>query len=100
MRSLRPAPVSGARRPAAPSHERIQREHELNRALEAARALQARLEMLGDWPDDVRCVRALRDRLAERLTKLGAFRKVKRDKAIVGVPQNLEQKIVLAEDPA
>lgn len=53
-------------RPAAarPSPTAVQREHELSRALEAARTLQARLEMLGDRPDDVRAVRLLRDSLA------------------------------------
>lgn len=50
-----------------PSLERIQREHELSRALEAARTLQARLEMIGDRADDARSVRRLRDDLAHEL---------------------------------
>ena len=46
-----------------PSLEAVQREHELGRALEAARLLQSRLELLGDHVDDVLWVRQLRDRL-------------------------------------
>lgn len=56
-----------APRPHDPAQERIQREHELAKALEAGRALQARLEMLGDRPDDVRWVRQLRDDLAQQM---------------------------------
>jgi hypothetical protein len=44
--------------------ERVQRDHELNRALEAARTLQGRLEMLGDRAADVAIIRSLRDSLA------------------------------------
>lgn len=59
------------RRPAAlppsPSALRIQREHELNAALEAARSLQARLEMLGDRDADARWVRQLRDDMAQEV---------------------------------
>lgn len=53
-------------RPAAlpPSSAHVQREHEVNRALEAARLLQARLEMLGDRAADVAAIRRLRDSLA------------------------------------
>lgn len=60
------------RRPAAvrPSPERVQREFELHRALEAARHLQARLELLGDHADDVRSVRGIRDDLAGGLALL------------------------------
>lgn len=45
--------------------ERRQVEHELHEALVAARSLQARLEMLGGRPDDVRWVRDLRNRLVD-----------------------------------
>lgn len=55
-----------------PAHERIQREHELNRALEAARSLQARLEMLGDRQANVRSVRRLRDEIAGEINLLVA----------------------------
>lgn len=47
-----------------------QREHELTEALTAARSLQARLEMLGDRPDDVRAIHGLRDRLAADVAAL------------------------------
>lgn len=50
--------------------DRRQREHELNAALTAARALQARLEMLGDRDPDVAVVRSLRDSLARDLALL------------------------------
>lgn len=46
---------------------RIQRAWELSEALDAARRLQARLELLGDHADDVRAVHELRDRLAAAL---------------------------------
>ena len=49
------------------TQQRTQREHELNRALEAARTLQARLELLGDRAADVAVVRSLRDSLARDL---------------------------------
>lgn len=55
----------------ARSPEIVQREHELNEALTAARALQARLEMLGDRPHAVNIVRHLRDGLATDLAELG-----------------------------
>lgn len=48
-----------------------QREHELNAALDAARKLQARLEMLGDRAADVAVVRSLRDSLARDLAEAG-----------------------------
>ncbi len=51
--------------------ERRQREFELQRALEAARLLQGRLELLLDHPDDVRYVRELRDRLAGEIGQTG-----------------------------
>jgi hypothetical protein len=51
--------------------ERRQREHELSRALEAARTLQERLELLGDRASDVAVVRSLRDSLARDLGALG-----------------------------
>lgn len=44
--------------------DRHQREHE-----PAARHLQARLEMLGDRPIDVRVVRSLRNSLAEDMAR-------------------------------
>lgn len=47
--------------------DRRQREHELNEALTAARALQARLELLRDRAADVAVVRSLRDSLARNL---------------------------------
>lgn len=47
--------------------ERRQREHELSEALTAARALQARLELLGDRAADAAVVRSLRDSLARDL---------------------------------
>ncbi len=47
--------------------EQVQREHELNEALAAARTLQNRLEMLGDRPVDVRAIRVLRDDLMTEL---------------------------------
>jgi hypothetical protein len=62
---------SAAVRPADPAHERIQREHELNAALTAARVLQGRLEMLGDREADVRIVRSLRDSLSRDLEAVG-----------------------------
>ena len=43
------------------SPEARQREHELHRALSAARTLHERLEMLGDRAADVAIVRSLRD---------------------------------------
>ena len=49
------------------SPETIQREHELNRALEAARTLQERLELLGDRAGDVAVVVSLRNSLARDL---------------------------------
>ena len=52
--------------------ERRQRAHELEAALTAARALQARLEMLGDRVADVAVVRSLRDSLARDLALLAA----------------------------
>lgn len=51
--------------------ERIQRRHELDRALEAARTLHCRLELLLDHPDDAAWARGLRDRLADALGRLG-----------------------------
>ena len=67
--SIRSAP--GRAQPGYPhSDERIQREHELNRALEAARSLQARLEMLGDRAGDVRVIRSLRDSLTRDLAAI------------------------------
>ena len=56
-----------------PSPERVQREHEIDRALEAARRLQARLELLGDHTDDVRWVCQLRNRLAGARLPIRAF---------------------------
>lgn len=50
--------------------ERRQREHELGEALTAARALQARLELLGDRDPDVAVIRSLRDGLARDLALL------------------------------
>lgn len=47
--------------------ERRQRGYELDRALQAARALQARLEMLGDRAGDVAAIRVLRDSLTRDL---------------------------------
>lgn len=70
--SIRPAP--GAVHPGDspdPELERIQREHELSTALEAARHLQARLELLGDRVASVRWLRTLRDDLATELARLG-----------------------------
>lgn len=54
--------------------ERRQRAHELEQALAAARALQARLELLGDRSADVRVARSLRDSLARDLERLGRER--------------------------
>lgn len=54
--------------------ERRQREHELTDALTAARALQARLELLGDRAADVAVVRSLRDSLARNLGLLSPLR--------------------------
>lgn len=50
--------------------ERRQREHELNGALEAARLLQARLELLADRAADVAVVRSLRDSLARDMDRI------------------------------
>lgn len=50
--------------------ERRQREYELDKALVAARALQARLELLGDRAHDVALVHSLRDSLARDLAAL------------------------------
>lgn len=47
--------------------EHIQRAHEIGRALDAARKLQERLEMLGDREADVAVVRSLRDSLSRDL---------------------------------
>lgn len=67
--SIRPVP--GRRHPGYPrTAEQIQREHELNGALEAARTLQARLEMLGDRHASVRWLRTLRNDLATELGRL------------------------------
>lgn len=52
--------------------ERRQREWELAKALEGARSLQARLEMLGDRTFDVQIIRSLRDSLARQLAELPA----------------------------
>ena len=52
------------------AQERIQRTYELNRALEAARTLEARLELLGDRRGDVEVVRSLRNSLARDLAGL------------------------------
>lgn len=66
--SLYDHPKLGATRPTPdPAQERHQREHELARALEAARTLQERLELLADRPNEVRWVHQLRDRLAGAL---------------------------------
>lgn len=69
--------IRQGRRFAAPScahshaaDERCQREFELNEALKAARALQARLELLGDRAADVAIVRSMRDSLARDLASL------------------------------
>lgn len=51
--------------------ERIQRGWELGRALEAARTLEARLELLGDRRPDVEAVRGIRNSLAGDLERLG-----------------------------
>jgi hypothetical protein len=61
---------SAAARPPDPAAERRQREFELGKAIEAARALQARLELLGDRAADVAVVRSLRDSLARDLVAL------------------------------
>ena len=53
-----------------PALERVQRELELWAALEAARTLQARLELLGGHDNAVRFVRRLRDDLATHLSAL------------------------------
>lgn len=52
------------------AQERIQRAHELDTALTLARALQARLEMLGDRAADVKVVESLRNSLARDLAEL------------------------------
>lgn len=62
--------MTATRPPVDPALERRQREHELGRALEAARTLQERLELGGDHPFEVRVVRELRDRLAGELASL------------------------------
>lgn len=51
--------------------EAVQREHELTRALEAARTLQERLEMLGDRANDVAIIVSLRNSLGRDLALLG-----------------------------
>lgn len=53
-----------------PARVQIQREHELNRALEVVRALQARPEMSGDRAEDVRYFRQLRNDLAREIHEL------------------------------
>lgn len=73
-----------AARPVSPAHERTQREHELSRALEAARTLRSRLELLGDHTADIRSVHDLQDRLAAEIGSLGA-EYYKLDEAIVVV---------------
>lgn len=93
---------------AQPQPERRQLEHELNGALEAARTLQARLEMIGTRADDVRSVRRLRDDLADELGHLFHPILEERDNnldtgeqlydAIVGVPQ-IDESNVLVTDP-
>lgn len=50
--------------------ERSRREHKLREAIETARSLQARLEMLRDRDDDVRVVRAFRADLAGEIGRL------------------------------
>lgn len=60
-------PVAARRR--VSHEERTQREHELNRALEAARALQERLE-LADLNGHARGVHRIRDDVAGRLADL------------------------------
>lgn len=61
-------PVAVSRRTVVDPHlERIQRDHELDEALKAARHLQARLEMLGDRAGEVAWIRALRDDLSDEL---------------------------------
>lgn len=61
-------PEAGSARPGRLRNpHRIQREHELAKALEAARHLQAWLEMLGDRRADVEAIRLLRDSLATDL---------------------------------
>lgn len=50
-------------------HERIQREHELGRALDAARLLQERLELAG-LEDNAVAVHRIRDDVASRLSSL------------------------------
>lgn len=57
--------------PVAVDAERIQTAHEIAQCLEAARALQARLEMLGGRDVDVRVVIQIRNRLATELTGEG-----------------------------
>ena len=64
--------------PARDPRERVQREHELHNALEAARTLQARLELLGDRQASVRWLRTLRDDLAAQITLLDARRPLDR----------------------
>jgi hypothetical protein len=59
--------------PAPGALERRQREWEIAKALEEARALQSRLEMLGDRSFDVQIIRSLRDSLARELAGLPAI---------------------------
>lgn len=47
--------------------EQVQREHELSMAIEAARALQNRLEMLGDRQASIGWLRNLRNDLTTEL---------------------------------
>lgn len=60
--------------PVAVDDERRQRAWELERALEAARVLQARLELLGDRALDVAVIVSLRHSLARELVELGRER--------------------------
>lgn len=62
--SLRPL---SAKRTHDPALERIQREHELNEALSAARHLRARLEMLGGHDETIAVVRRIAEDLAAHL---------------------------------
>jgi hypothetical protein len=50
--------------------EVVAREHELARAYDAAKTLQARLEMLGDHEPEVRAVRMLRAALGTEILRL------------------------------
>lgn len=68
--SVRPVPPVRAPSDSPARLERIQREHELHRALQAARTLQERLELLGDRDYLVRIVREMRDGLAADLVEL------------------------------